>query len=361
MREIIYKMLLGGGLEKFSAIDELKWYLLKGYKRLANPKVWGNLISQHREFKLRKTYLRSRPYIVQIEETNKCNLNCPMCYRRLQNRKYGEMSFENAKKIIDQFPYLLWISWGGWGEPLMCKDLFKMIDYCNNKGIGAGFITNGTLLTSNNIDKIVGAKFLRLGISIDSATPEKIRNYKNFEKMKENIKTLTELIELRGKFLPLRFVVTLMRKNLHDLKGIILLAKEVGIKHVHIHGVDVYDEQLRGSIYDLPSEKEIKSMLQEVLSLGRVQNIRVTYTGLFRRSAKVPLCKFPWTTCFIAWDGAVHPCCMYLEKSFGNVFETSFEDIWNSEDYQEFRKNMAEGNPDEICKVRCGGDQTYGK
>lgn len=354
-------MLLGGGLEKFSTIGELKWYLSNGYKRLANPKIWGNLIIQHREFKLRKTYLRSRPYVVQIEETNKCNLDCQMCYRRLQNRKYGEMSFENAKKIIDQFPYLLWISWGGWGEPLMCKDLFKIIDYCNSKGIGAGFITNGTLLTSNNIDNMVNAKYLKLGISMDTATPEKIRNYKNFEKMKESIKTLTESIELQDKIIPLRFVVTLMKENLHDLNGIILLAKEVGIKHVHIHGVQVYDEQLRGGIYDLPSEKEIRNELQEILSLCKTQNIMITYTGLFRDGAKAPLCKSPWTNCFIAWDGTVHPCCAYLEKSFGNVFETPFEDTWNSKGYQAFRKNMAEGNPDEICRVRCGRDQTYEK
>ena len=63
-------------------------------KKLTNPKILGNLALQTIELKLGRIHLRSRPFIIQVEGTNKCNLSCPMCYRRFQNRKIGEMSFE---------------------------------------------------------------------------------------------------------------------------------------------------------------------------------------------------------------------------------------------------------------------------
>jgi len=75
----------------------------------------------------------------------------------------------NFKRIIDQFPELLWVSLGGWGEPLMCKDLSKMVYYANGEDIGIGFHTNGTLIMEN-MDNIINSTFLRLGVSIDSVT-----------------------------------------------------------------------------------------------------------------------------------------------------------------------------------------------
>ncbi|MCZ7357392.1 MAG: radical SAM protein [Candidatus Methanoperedens sp.] len=354
MKEIIYKKLLGGGLEKFSTLGELKWYIYNGYEKITNPKIWSNLILQKLEFRLKRTNLMSRPYVIQIEETNKCNLNCPMCYRLLQNRKFGEMDYENAKKIVDQFPYLLWISWGGWGEPLICKDLFKIIDYCNVKRIGTGFISNGTFITDDNIEKIINSKFLRMGISIDAVNPTKIRNYKDFEKIKENIQSLTKSTTFYKKNMPLRFVTTLMKENLDDLIDIIILAKEIGVKHVHIHGVGIYDDKLRRGKYDMPSKRNIEDMLKKLLIISKSQNIKITHVGLFEDNNKVTLCKFPWTTCFISWDGFVHPCCMNLTKSFGNVLEIPFTDIWNNKDYQEFRQNMINRIPDKVCRDRCG-------
>jgi len=59
-------------------------------------------------------------------------------------------------------------------------------------------------------------------------------------------------------------------------------------------------------------------------------------------------------------DGAVTPCC-YLRPDMGdrfimgNVFETSFEDVWRGERYRAFRSAMLEGREGMPVCNRCRG------
>jgi len=85
----------------------------------------------------------------------------------------------------------------------------------------------------------------------------------------------------------IRIVTVLMKENLNDLKNIILFAKEVGVVHVHIKGVNIYDEKLDGSVYDSPSKDEIQKALLDVLAFAKSQNIKVTYISFFRKMRKV--------------------------------------------------------------------------
>ena len=46
-----------------------------------------------------------------------------------------------------------------WGEPLLHKDIFRMIEYAKNKGVNYVVMnTNGTLLTDKMINRIVDSK-----------------------------------------------------------------------------------------------------------------------------------------------------------------------------------------------------------
>ncbi len=57
-------------------------------------------------------------------------------------------------------------------------------------------------------------------------------------------------------------------------------------------------------------------------------------------------CKFPFTVAELDWDGNVYGCCAayFLGYSFGNIFEQSFDEIWNGEKAQNFRKQFLDRN-----------------
>lgn len=57
-------------------------------------------------------------------------------------------------------------------------------------------------------------------------------------------------------------------------------------------------------------------------------------------------CKHPFNTIQIQNTGEVYCCCCYWTDfySFGNIFEQSFDEIWNGEKAKEFRRQFIENN-----------------
>jgi len=121
----------------------------------------------------------SHPLVI-FNITKRCNLKCSHCYLESQDKQYkGELSWSKIKKIIDIFgkikiPVLLLSG----GEPLMHKDIFKIIDYAKNKSIRVGLSTNGTLISKSIARRLKDIGIDYVGVSIDGRRQihDKIRN-----------------------------------------------------------------------------------------------------------------------------------------------------------------------------------------
>ena len=58
------------------------------------------------------------------------------------------------------------------------------------------------------------------------------------------------------------------------------------------------------------------------------------------------ICKHPFNSIQIQNTGEIYCCCCYWTDfySFGNIFEKSFDEIWNGERAQNFRRQFIEKN-----------------
>ena len=57
-------------------------------------------------------------------------------------------------------------------------------------------------------------------------------------------------------------------------------------------------------------------------------------------------CRLPWLSAYVTVNGYVTPCCNIADQSVlgeANVFEHSFDEIWNGEAYQGFRQQLHAG------------------
>ena len=87
--------------------------------------------------------------------TNKCNFRCKHCFVNGGEIIKNELTDEEKYQAIDNL-YNLGIkklTFSG-GEPLMNKNLFNYMNYAKNKGLKIGFLTNGMLLSDENIEKL---------------------------------------------------------------------------------------------------------------------------------------------------------------------------------------------------------------
>ena len=65
--------------------------------------------------------------------------------------------------------------------------------------------------------------------------------------------------------------------------------------------------------------------------------------GTKKRNKSMTFCKSPWMETAINWNGDVFPCsCVHTEEKdrMGNIFEQSFEEIWNGKKYIAARKEL---------------------
>ena len=87
------------------------------------------------------------PRVVFLEATNRCNLVCETCPRTFVTYEPAQtLAWENFIRIVEQFPAMQRAVLHGIGEPLLNKDLPRMIEHLKTRGVTVLFNTNATLL-----------------------------------------------------------------------------------------------------------------------------------------------------------------------------------------------------------------------
>lgn len=116
------------------------------------------------------------PFQVVWDFTHKCNIRtCKQCYAsEFFDSDVKDLSVEDTFAIIDKLAAIdtVAIFWSG-GEPLMRIDeVCECITYARSKGIASSLVTNGVLLTPENVQKLKAAGLPIVYVSFDGATKE---------------------------------------------------------------------------------------------------------------------------------------------------------------------------------------------
>ncbi len=159
------------------------------YKRIKNI-----LLNEH-EILERKTILESYPRKIEFNLTNKCNLSCIMCTEESHSCDFFAPD-KLIDELIDIMPYLQNLTLRG-GEVFLHKRLFEILEKSRKNELFVEIITNGLLLNSSIINKIIQLnELLTLTFSIDSLDKNKyefIRRGGKFDKLMENISLLNKI------------------------------------------------------------------------------------------------------------------------------------------------------------------------
>jgi len=314
-------------------------------------KPYINYLLSFHELGSLPTKPKSMPSVIYLEPIRACNLRCPMCLRQWRRMKDGLMKLEDFAYIVNTIhEYALGISFAGWGEWFLHKDFPSMLKMLDERNMPCDFITNATLLNVSALDFILkpGNLIVKIGISMDSPTTGSIRNYLDLNKVIENIKHLSIIKRSRHLILPLiRFRVTLMKINAGEITDIIRIAKSIGIDRIDIIPVMAWNSKHYNSPYGPLSLQDLTKIQRQVLKMS--QNVGVGVRFPLPSSTKSnSVCTVPWRSIFISWNGDVHPCCFYLDKALGNIFEESLQRIWRGKKYSDFRLELLKGE-DKFC------------
>ncbi|MDR2406577.1 MAG: SPASM domain-containing protein, partial [Bacteroidales bacterium] len=104
--------------------------------------------------------------------------------------------------------------------------------------------------------------------------------------------------------------------------------------------------------------KKILKRIRDVFQRNLVAKIDSLESELRQLSRKVQLdniCITPFNNFGISIDGTIYPCCnsWCQHYAFGNIFESDFQSVWNSDKAKEFRRTIWDGTYKYCLRGKC--------
>ena len=274
------------------------------------------------------------PISFSIEPTNHCNLQCPECPSGLGSltRPLGLLKQSEFKKLIDQITDTsFYVQLFFQGEPYINKELPAMISYSQSKNIYISISTNGHYVNEKNVDYVLDNAPDKLIFSVDGLDEESYQKYRVGGTFKQADSGLRELIKrknergLKKPFVEFQFIV--MKQNEHQMEDVRKYCKEVDVDKLVFKTMQI--SSYESAVKFLPSNKKFRRYSLENNSF-RIKNKIKNH------------CFALWRTSVITWDGRVVPCCFDkdAQNEIGRVNGKAFNEIWNSDQYYEFRKKV---------------------
>jgi len=133
------------------------------------------------------------PVLAHVIPMRRCNLACAYCNEFDDHSK--PVAIETMRQRLDRLADLgTSITTISGGEPLLHPDLDRIIAHVRCRGMIAGLITNGYLLTADRVKRLNRAGLDHLQISIDNVLPDEVSK-KSLKVLDRKLQVLAEHAE----------------------------------------------------------------------------------------------------------------------------------------------------------------------
>jgi MoaA/NifB/PqqE/SkfB family radical SAM enzyme len=317
---------------------------------------------------------------VYLETTNRCNLLCTTCPRTYEELEPpADMSWKLFTSIVDQIPNLQRAVLHGVGEPMLVRNLPRMVGYLKQRATYVLFNTNGTLLNERNGRALIEAGLDELRVSLDAANAKSflaIRGKDYFARILRNVRAFRDLQEREGKERPrVSAWLTGLKETIAELPAFVRLAAEIGVREIYLQRLVFFEKDAIGlarpdqSLFERVTRDEAKH-LEAAERLARQYGIAFNASGgasepglsLKRHDDASPwsLCRRPWTVMYFTANGRALPCCIapfsqrgYENYTLGDATQQTLHEIWNGARYRSFRAALLSERPAAAC-ANCG-------
>lgn len=337
---------------------------------------------------------RPGPYSIEIWPTNRCNLKCKMCgtwARRREDEKSGifynpeeesnnelsdELLMSITKTTIEMGAKRFLITGGG--EPFVRKEItLEIMQKIKKNELFGNLNTNGSLLSENDIRKIVNIDWNMIMFSIDgpdAETHDYIRGVKGaFERTYKNLKKIQMLKEKLNKEVPkIVFNTVITNRNYEKIEDIIKLADDVGCEDITFIPLIAYDETIEKLKLNDSESRKLQNSIKELISLSNNLSINTNLEDIRKEGIEssndmnnkimkmidsspndniiFSPCYQPFLHLLIKPNGDVSCCCM-MESFQDNLKKNNLREIWYGKIFNKMRQNFLNKKIPDDCKT----------
>ena len=286
-----------------------------------------------------------KPLFVSVEPAAVCQLRCPACPVGLRN---NEKPIANSQKLMscevwervlrEVSSYAHTIQFYFQGEPLLNKDLPRMIREAHDAGLYTIVSTNAQAMTQDMAQALVNSGLDRIIVSMDGLTDESYNAYRiggSLEKCKEALKWLHEAKEKSQQPI-IELQVLRLKTNEHEWGEFKRQYKLFGADRLVFKTAQLYDYADGHPL--MPTNPKYSRYIQGTDGKYHRRKLR---KGCFR----------VWSGVVITTNGDVLPCCYDKAHAYayGNIMDAPLAELFTNEKAMSFRQAAMNETPS-ICK-----------
>ena len=261
--------------------------------------------------------------IIGIYTTNKCNLACKYCFA---NSKQLEINSEKVCSFVKQYirntneKYYDILLTGG--EPLLYKDLKKVINNLRDEVNDMALLTNGILLT-NEWMELIEKKRITLHVSLDSLNKDYNDKYRGgFEVIYKNLQ------KLKNYKINVIVCMTMSYENIDDVEKMISYTSDEGfILNLNLYSLKSDNPLAWENATKTQREKGIVQVEKWISHTNRIAKGKIMIEFIKKGHIIMPVCYNKEHTLTIHTDGQIYPCLVNRRLTYGNIYLDSFDYI----------------------------------
>lgn len=308
------------------------------------------------------------PIYVEISPYGGCNHRCTFCGVDYMGYKSIKISLDAYTAVAEQMGRVgvKSVMFAGEGEPFLHKDLPQIVEVSAKNNLDVGITTNFVPANEKNLPLVLKhAKWIKVSFNgSDEQSYGAIHRTKesDFHKVLNNLSLALRLRKELQSDCSIGVQMLLLPQNKDNVLALASTLKRIGVDYLVIKP---YSQHLFSKTreYEKLDYSEFFTLQSQLESFNDEH-----FSVIFRASTMKKLqAKQPYTKCYstpyfwgyISANGDVYGCSCYLGQSdfaYGNIYEQSFEAIWQSEKREKSAKYVREELNIEQCRVNCRMD-----
>ena len=347
------------------------WHWIAKRKDLRNAYsyIWATLFSRDAGLALLDPLIRRFPWLagypkqMEIEVTTYCNLQCKMCEHTYWHEKPRHMSFEEFKRVVDQFPKLRWIGMTGIGSSFLNKDYMNMVRYMKReRKTFVEFFDHFFMLDETIAWECIELGVNKIWVSLENAHRDSYNAYRkgsDFDTVVHNIWAMVKLKKKLGSPIPeLWFHFIINKENIAEMRDYVDLVAEIADFEKGFSAPLIYwTNMLAFEEVDDIAVRPSQAMIEDIKTYCQKKGIFYVFNENVTCNVPMSHC-VKWTEPFVLVTGHIQPCCALneantrewqKEHAFINVLEDDFRDWWKSPARKHFLHTLKGGGINSIC------------
>ena len=299
------------------------------------------------------------PMLVLLGPHTTCNYRCVFCenpHMEHKNNSLEKFLTPDIQKLIE---HAQTVDISGYGEIISNPDFKKIVNLMNNYNRKFSMSTNGALLTNDTVDFLANSSLKLLNVSLNSLNPKTYTYLSggrgNLNKVLNNLKYLWNI---EKKFsVCISLVIT--EQVITEFDDFVEYAYKNKVDRVRFSPLTTTIQNYPNEII-IKDEEKYKTLLKQAQKKAKQLNVSLQSPNLDKPPRNVidkSSCRAPYFMVCIDHNNDVIPCCWLGNGEhkliMGNLNNQSFDNIWNSDKYQEFRNSVNIEGGKKYCQ-HCG-------